>query len=110
MLVFAGEAFDIDNEYKRLKSLLIGNALIILKQSLDFQSAKSGCPTSQTSEGCLSSQTNNGCPTSQTSSGVPLCLQCVWQGWNMFFTSLHWMEKYSCAATGTEMKTGVKKG
>lgn len=24
MLVFAGEAFDIDNEYKRLKSLLIG--------------------------------------------------------------------------------------
>lgn len=24
MLVFAGEAFDIDNEHKRLKSLLIG--------------------------------------------------------------------------------------
>lgn len=31
MLVFAGEAFDTDNEHKRLKSLFIGNLKLLMK-------------------------------------------------------------------------------
>lgn len=37
MLVFAGEAFDLDNEHKRLKSLLIGmHSSFSVKVSLDL--------------------------------------------------------------------------
>lgn len=75
MLIFAGEAFDTDNEHKRLKSLLIGRhcegvICVHLKRMLCFVFSFVGV--------CVS----------QTSSEVPPCRRCVWQVWNMFCTSL----------------------
>lgn len=95
MLVFAGEAFDTDNEHKRLKSLLIGiHQLYSVNVFLSFRWKLRVFVLLLIRVLFL---------VFQTSSEVPLCLRCVWQVWNMFCTSLPWMGKSTCAATGKEV-------
>lgn len=89
MLVFAGEAFDTDNEHKRLKSLFIGK---LMMKAACFVSAQNDVIGLLTLDAVLLS--------AQTSSEAPLYLQCVWPVWSMCCTSLPWMGRYSCAATG----------
>lgn len=79
MLLFAGEAFDTDNEHKRLKSLLIGGYFVQTQPDVLFH-------TNSVNE---ADQRQTFLPPRQTFSEVQMCLRCVWPGWSMFCTSRH---------------------
>lgn len=95
MLVFAGDSFNTDNEYKRLKSLLIGKYTESQWLQNGFTAVDHMCTTLFTIIHC------------QTSLEAQLCLRSVWLVWNTYCTSLPWMERSTCAATGSAFGIGL---
>lgn len=78
MLLFAGEAFDTDNEHKRLKSLLIGWCFVQTEPDVWFHT-----------NGVKLIKDKHFCPPVKTFSEVQMCPRCVWLGWSTFCTSRH---------------------
>lgn len=95
MLVFAGDSFNTDNEYKRLKSLLIGKYTESQWLQNGFTAVDHMCTTLFTIIHC------------QTSLEAQLCLRSVWLVQNTYCTSLPWMERSTCAATGSAFGIGL---